>query len=272
MASMDVENYLRSILKKYSISADLNRLIAIGNAEKSVRVVITEWAHTFLHEIKRSGSIEKGTAISTSADLDLFISLKSETPGSLPELYEGLAKWLESKNYKIRRQNSSIRINHAGINVDLIPARKFASQSGSLPGLLGQSQDHSIRIRKSNSWAKTNIEAQIRKVKDSRRHDDIKLAKIWRDISGIDFPSIYLELSVIKALNGDALGLLLPPPISKRFVTFMNYLVNDFETATIEDPGNKSNKISDDLSTVEKKVIINAAKNVLTKNWTQVLW
>src|SRR5258708_2678728 len=84
--AMDVENYLRGILTKHSVSSDFNKLLAIGSAQTAVSQVVTNWAGRQLHEIKLSGSVAKGTAVSSSADLDLFISLKSDTTGTWQEL------------------------------------------------------------------------------------------------------------------------------------------------------------------------------------------
>lgn len=269
---MDIENYLRSILTKYSVSSDLRKLLAIGSAQTAVSQLITNWAGGQLHEIKPSGSVAKGTAISTSADLDLFISLKSDTTGTWQELHDLLVARLKLLGHQPRRQNVSIRINHNGTDVDLVLGKKFASTSGSVGGLFG-GHDHSIRTKKNGSWTKTNIEAQIKTIKDSRRIDEIKLVKIWRDIHGLDFPSIYLELSVINALKGQGLIPITGSHLlSQRFMTVIRYLANDFGTAIIEDPGNKSNRISDDLSSQEKNLIMNKAKNIIGKPWNQTLW
>ncbi len=263
---MDVEIYLRSIISKYSVSADMNKLIAISRAQSTISVVIKSWAGNMLQEIKPSGSIAKGTAISTSADLDLFISLKSETTETLSEIYNSLAKYLEDRGYKVRLQNVSIRVMVNNVSVDLVPGKMFLNNS--IPGIFGQGGDHSIYKRKADSWTKTNVDIQTKTVRDSGKTEVIKLSKIWRDISSLDFPSIYLELSVINSLHGS----LFPTTLSKRFVIFLNYLADKFEHLTIEDPGNKSNKISDDLSVTEKRTIAEAAKKALLKNWDQVLW
>ena len=210
--------------------------------------IITSWAGGQLHEIKPSGSMAKGTAVTSSADLDLFISLKSDTIGTWQEIHDLLAARLKSLGYQPRLQNVSLRINHNGINVDLVVGKKFAYPNGSITALLG-AHDHSIRTRNNGSWTKTNIESQIHAVKNSRRIDEIKLVKIWRDINNIDFPSIYLELSVINALKEqNPLPFLGSNLLSQRFMKVIRYLASDFENAIIEDPGNKSNIISDDLS------------------------
>ena len=264
-----MENYLRSIIIKHSVSSDFAKLLSISSAQTAVSKIITDWAGGQLYEIKPSGSVAKGTAISSSADLDLFISLKSDTVETWQELHDKLQAHLKSLGYQTRLQNVSIAIVHSGIKVDLVLGKKFSSPSGSVGGFLG-SHDHTIRTRKNSSWTKTNIEAQIKAVRDSGKIDEIKLIKIWRNINGLDFPSIYLELSVLNALKNQALfG---TPLLSQRFMTVINYLANDFGTAIIEDPGNKSNRISDDLSSQEKNLIIAKAKSVIGKPWVQTVW
>lgn len=153
----------------------------------------------------------------------------------------------------------SIGLNYTGLKIDLVAGVKHHA--------LGF--DHSVWKRKAKTWTKTNIDGHINLVKNSGRVFDIKVVKIWRKLNGLDFPSFYLELSVIEALKGT--GLLGSSP-SENFVKVMNYLVNNFENKSIKDPYNQNNEVSDELTIIEKQKIKNLAKKTLAGNWDQAIW
>lgn len=71
------DNYLKSVIinnKSAPVSIDDYRLSNIKN-------IVNSWAGNQLSEIIKSGSSAKGTAIKGVSDIDLFISLKSNTKG-----------------------------------------------------------------------------------------------------------------------------------------------------------------------------------------------
>jgi hypothetical protein len=52
----------------------------------------------------------------------------------------------------------------------------------------------------------------------------------------------------------------------------MNYLRDDFMTASIKDPANQANVVSDDLTIAEKQVIKDTAIATLAGSWQQAVW
>lgn len=254
---MSGDQYIESIVDKYklppSISYDMQ--LKVINPLKNI---INKWAGDCLYEIQISGSRAKGTAISLSTDLDLFISLKSSTSGTLKEIYNSLYETLVDNNITPRKQNVSIGINYSGYDVDLVPAKRQDSYSS----------DHSIYRSKANTWTKTNIAAHINKIAHSDRITEIVATKIWRELHSLSFPSLYLELSVIEALTNKNKN----QPAS-NFGAVLNYLSNDFVNKTIYDPANTNNIISDELYKYEKESIAKKAKESLAEQyWSGVIW
>ena len=127
-----------------------------------------------------------------TTDIDLFISLKQTTPGTLQQLYESLYDRAQTEGWVPRRQNVSIGITYGGAKVDLVPGRLQP----------GSSAYHSLWRRKARSWTQTNVGLHVSTVRNSNRVNEIRLLKIWRKCHGLDFPSFYLELTVIAALAG----------------------------------------------------------------------
>jgi hypothetical protein len=99
--------------------------------------------------------------------------------------------------------------------------------------------------------------------------NEIRALKIWRLCHNLDFPSFYLELTVIDALWGKPKGSNLAANVS----TCLDYIRDNLETACVIDPANTNNVISDDLTAAEKKKIAGqAGKSRREPYWNQVLW
>jgi hypothetical protein len=251
---MTPNEYLRNIItaKKASpINLDDWRLTHIKS-------VLTEWAGTQLSSLKQSGSIAKGTAVHGIADFDIFISLKSDTTQTLKEVYNQLETFVTSKGYTTRRQNVSIGIVSNGLDIDLVPGK---IQSG-------YQNYHNIYSRKNDTWMQTNVDLHINKVVNSSRQDEIILSKIWRKVHNLDFPSIYLELTVLEAVKNRAYG-----ELGNNFRAVLKYLRDNFVDEIIIDPANTNNTISDLLSKSSKELIAAKAKSSLNEPyWEQIIW
>lgn len=252
---MDAETYIKSIITKYALTG--GRTPAASAAAEQVYVIIKAWANDFLLGVNYSGSSAKGTAIRGIADIDLFISLKPETPGTLGEIYNSLANYKDFKNLSPRRQNVSVGITYNGHSIDLVPGRKQS----------GNTTDHSLYRSKANTWTQTNVEKHISLIQNSQRLDEIRALKIWRAQHGLEFPSFYLELTVLDALYGKKAGV-----VSSNFVTVLEYLRDKFVAAAVIDPVNSNNRLSDELTVAEKKLIAQKAAECLKASWEKTLW
>lgn len=247
------DNYLQGIINKYSV--DQSGAIAAAN---SIYGVISRWSNGFLKEVKFSGSMAKGTAISLGTDADLFISLSSTTPGTLFDIYDSLYTFVIQAGYYARKQNVSIGVNINNYKIDLVPGRR-QSQYG---------DDHSLYKNKINSWTKTNIGTHISTVIKSNRIDEIKVTKIWRELHNINFPSFYLELAVIDSLKGYRYG-----QIASNFSRVLSFLAYNLPSKRYIDPANGNNIISDDLSDSEKQLVAVKAQTSLNEQyWQGIVW
>lgn len=253
---MNPDVYLHRTIAKHLIKPEQrNRAILIS---KRLYPIIKRWAYDNLITITQSGSFAKGTNITGSSDIDLFISLKHTTPLTLKENYDILADFINFNNFNIEKQNVSIKVKHKEISIDLVPGRKQP----------GPTRDHSLYFRKSDTWIKTNIYKHIAFIKTSKCRLGIRAIKIWKKLHGLEFPSFYLELSVINALKGYK-----KVRLSNRLERTFEYLSFEFENARIVDPANSNNIVSDELSSSEKEKIKKTAHSSLnTNNWSAVIW
>lgn len=251
------DQYIRQVVARHTP----NISYVVQDKINELKPHIHEWANGHEYTLKLSGSLAKGTGITETTDIDIFISLNPsvKTTNTLEEVYNTLRNRFNLAGYSAREQNVSIGIDHMGLKIDIVAGIKHH--------ILGL--DHSIWKRKTKTWTKTNIDEHINLVKNSGRVFDIKVIKIWRKLHNLDFPSFYLELSVIEALKDT--GVLFSSP-EKNFIKVMNYLVNDFEDKIIKDPSNENNEVSDQLTVEEKQKIKAVAQATLTGNWNQAIW
>lgn len=254
---MTVDEYLRRVINKHRGPSGQNS--PPYRAAHEILPMIQEWADEFLEGVYFSGSFAKETNIVGSADLDLFISLKSSADRfTLQHIYNSLHNYFQEKGFVTRKQNVSIGMKYYGLDVDLVPGRIQR----------GYQRFHSLYKSKTDSWTQTNIHEHIKLVKNSGRLDEIRAIKIWKKLNGLDFPSIYLELSVIRALKFK-----LKNQLANNLISAFEYLSNDFVETTIYDPANTANGISDDLSKTEKRLIASKARETLNQSsWEYVIW
>lgn len=260
---MTAEEYLASILNKYAARNLTPHIQAIAQLHRS----LIRWADNCYVQILTSGSQAKGTAIALASDVDYAISLTSncnENKGGLAAIYDSLHAHLAASYVNVRRQNVSVRVTVAGLEIDVTPARKQPNSQ----------TDHWIYLSKTGTRQQTNIQKHISDVSQSGRLNEIKLIKIWREINGLEFPSIYLEYLLIdnilagrrkdfEYLNSNCayifhqLSLTVGNPLSARLV----------------DPANSNNVLSDLLTDREKKKIsVQASKANAATFWRDVVW
>jgi hypothetical protein len=151
---------------------------------------------------------------------------------------------LKTAGYQPRLQNVSVGITVHGYSVDLVPGKRQNWLYN----------DHSLYKRRGDTWTKTDVGQHIEKVKNSGRQAEIRLIKLWRTQKGLEFPSFYLELAVIKALESKYFT-----SLADNMRSTFTFLHDNLLTARLVDPVNTNNIISDDLTVAEKQAIRSAA-------------
>jgi hypothetical protein len=212
--------------------------------------------HGFIeHHPKRL--FRQRTANKSGTDIDLFISLSSNTPQTLKQIYESLFRWMSNKGYAPKHQNVSINVKANGYSVDLVPAKR--------QDMYGN--DHSLYRRRADTWTKTNVATHIGYLQQGGRLNETRILKLWRNQKALEFPSFYLELTVINALAGQY-----PGSLSTNVWKIFEYLRATFTDARVVDPANTNNIISDDLTIAERaKVKAVAAQAQSASTWNQIV-
>ena len=247
--------YMKETIAKYQHGTNHTQNVNLVKAK--LDNIIRNWAGPCFNTTMISGSMAKGTSINLGSDFDLFVSI-IKTTDTVKELYNKLCVCLQNSGFVAKKQNVSVGMTCDGLKVDVIPAKKCS----------GHTNDHSIYVSKLGTGTLTNIQTHTNLIKNSGRLDEIILTKIWSNLHNLDFPSFYLELSVLKALYGKPKN-----QPDKSFMYVLSYLSTSFINTKIEDPTNKNNLISDSLNKTEKTLIANKAKaGSDAPTWTGVIW
>ena len=255
-----MSNYVKSIVDKYSLPDSLS-VTEKNDVYNPLCYHIDKWAMMngfSLTDKKLSGSRAKGTAVSLSSDLDIFISISSTVNSPLATIFNSLYDYVRSQNIRCRKQNVSIGVSYNNKDVDLVPGRR-QSQYG---------DDHSLYKSKQDTWTQTNIAKHITTVRSSNRAVEIMATKIWRERHGLEFPSLFMELAVIEATKYRSYN-----DYDNNFLAVLEWLPANITTIRIVDPANSNNIISDDLTYSEKNSIASKARESRQKkNWSDIIW
>jgi hypothetical protein len=143
-----------------------------------------------------------------------------------------------------------------GLSVDVIPAYRDGTSGITLFN------------KKSGAAVRTDVAQHVHLIANSGRQQEICALKIWRERNKLDFPSLYLELTVLHALEAERFG-----QLADNVLAVLRYLANRFVAAAVRDPANSKNVLSDELSASAKQAIAKAARDALyDENWKKILW
>lgn len=250
-----VDQYAASIVEKYRVIPDTKA--KSHRAADIVLPLLKEWGKKHLLGITLSGAYVKNTAITLSSHVDLLIALSPVPNMEMKSVYWNLFEYLTDHDLRPHTRDVAIRFQSKGYVVDLIPAYR-EHEAG----------DTMLFNKRSGKMVHTNVAQHVHLIANSGRQQEICAIKIWRERMTLDFPSLYLELAVLRALGSERFG-----QLADNVLAVLRYLSGKFEKAAIADPANSENLISSDLSASEKLAIAKAARSALyDENWKKILW
>ncbi len=276
---MSGDEYLRDLLSKKANSSTYSQ--SEEQAYSAVCSWINEWKQGINNEyglniqieMKKSGSRAKGTSLKGKSDIDIFVSITDTgNQNSTEAYYNNLYTFIKDKkrNNDIRKQNVSIGLNYAGVDIDITPAKRLNNVS--YRSGYTDYNDHNMWSRKANDGQgglmKTNIQKHIDLVRNSGLQNEIMCVKMWRNCHGLELPSIYIEILATEVLNCQNRN-----GLANNVCTIIRALKDTVLTRNIIDPSNFNNNISNSLSYTEKQAIQKEAKSFFEdKTWNQVIW
>ena len=204
-----------------------------------------------------SGAYVKNTAITLSSHVDVLIAL-SPVPGmEMKNIYWSLFEYLTDHDLRPHTRDVSIRLQNKVFSVDLIPAYRDRETGRT-----------ALFNKRSGNVVHTDVARHVHLIANSGRQQEICAIKIWRERMSLDFPSLYLELMVLRALGSERFG-----QLADNILAVFRHLSSKFEQSVVADPSNSDNILSNDLSASDKKAIAKAARDALyDENWKKILW
>jgi hypothetical protein len=249
------EQYAAAIVEKYRVSADTGS--PAHRAADELIPALKQWGKQSLLGITLSGAYAKNTAITLSSHVDVLIAL-SPIPGmEMKSVFWSLFEFLTDRDLRPRTRNVSIQLESKGLTVDLIPA--YGKQKGAGNVLFNKRSGEPVR---------TDVAQHVHLIANSGRQQEMCALKIWRERHSLDFPSLYLELTVLRALEGERFG-----QLADNVLAVLRYLTTRFQKAEIRDPASRDNVVSNDLSGEARQAIVKAARKAMyDENWKKIIW
>ena len=248
-----VDQYAASTVEKYHVAADTES--RSHRAVDEVIPLIKQWGKQFLADTKLSGAYAKNTAVSLSCDVDVLVTLNPVPGKEIKNIFWSLFEYLSNQDPRPETQRVSIQVQALKMKVDLIPS--YLHRGGCI-----------LFNKKTGAEVHTDLTQPVHLIGNSGRQQEICALKIWRERNRLDFPSLYLELTVLQALASEPYG-----QLPHNVLTVLRYLGCRFEKTLVRDPANRDNIVSNDLSAREKLTIAKAARDVIyDENWKKILW
>jgi hypothetical protein len=250
----NVDQYAASVVEEYHVAADTES--PSHRAADEPIPPIKQWGKQYLQGITLSGAYAKNTAVSLCADVDVLISLKPVPGKDMKNIFWSLFEFLSDRDLAVQTRTVSMQVKALGMKVDLIPACRESGGSSILFN------------KRTGGDVHTDLTQHVHLVGNSGRQQEICALKIWRERNKLDFPSLYLELTVLKALESEPYG-----KLTHNVTAVLRYIGNRLEQVEVRDPANEDNVVSNDLSAAEKRAIGKAARAALyDENWKKILW
>jgi hypothetical protein len=256
VAQVSADDYLRDLLARERIDTAMQSpLRALGS---EVSRLVKQFTGSRSFDLYPTGGFEKGTANGTGRSIDFLVSFSSSTPDTVAVLYQGIFATLEKLGYEPQRRDVSVAVNLKGVDVDIIPGKRESALT----------DVHELWLNRIRRPVKTNLTQHILETQGGGRREEIRVLKLWRDQQGLDFPSFYLELSVLAALKRRP-----PASLAENVWAVLAYYETLFPARSVLDPVNANNIVSDLLTPTEKDAVRKAAQYARGgRPWSEIVW
>lgn len=280
---MDKNLHLDSVIKTHQITKEEQLLNKHKEKNKEVKEALEKKYGDKIYSPFNSGSYAKNTAMNTKFDFDMVSPFKRNAFGSngtLKEMFEDVYDFLNEKYNDVatvRKQKVSVGIEFHSDNdgdivkIDVVPGRELNQDQ--------YKDDENLNLYVYYKYGnydagseriKTNVQAQIKNIKDRATTEKdsirkiIRLLKVWKNTK-YNYPtkSFFLELITIKAFdNKEITG-----NLWSKLETVLEYIRDEVtkDGFTLKDPGNSSNDLIDSLTESERETLSYDMKNMLER-------
>lgn len=254
---MTTDDYLKTILEQQTFADDDPEMVELRRHRDEIRDLLR--AEFDKPSIRWAGSMNKRTMIRDSYDGDLtcyFGHEDTQAGETLEDIY-GSVRDVLRKQYIVEEKPSALRVLSAqpdskGVytHVDVVPGRFILGDDGDV--FLHRTTGDKSRL-------KTNLDVQIRHIRDSGVRSAIRLMKLWRFQNGLTTVKTFvLELLVVKLLEDKD-----SDKLEDQLVHVWTEFRDHPKSLSVEDPANPTGNdlkpqldaCRDDLSRVAKRTL-----------------
>jgi hypothetical protein len=255
--SISADEYLRELLSRDTV--DSGTKSPLRGFDREIRAICSGLGSVKLLDLYPTGAFEKGTANTSGVSIDFLASFAPTTSEPTRDLFERLFDACERRGLETVRRDVSVAVLLGdGVGVDVIPAKREALTTDM----------HELWLTRLGRPVKSNLTQHVLNTVGCGRREEIRVLKMWRDQQGLDFPSYYLELTVIAALRRRPQG-----ELANNVWAVFGYLETLFPARSILDPVNANNIVSDQLGPPGKDNIRRAALYARqARAWTEIVW
>lgn len=260
----DKNKHLECVLESHKISKEQRLLDKHIQQKNEIKEALEKKYGNNIYSPFMSGSYAKNTAVNKKFDFDLMLPFKRNAFGTLEDMYTDVYDFLFEK-YKskatVRKQKVSIGLDFYSdsdgdsIKIDVVPGRELNQDQYSQDEKLNlYVYDQFGKIQKGSERLQTNVQAQIKNIKDRATTEKdsirkiIRLLKIWKIYNGKSTKSFLIELITIKAFDKKEIN----GSLWEKLKSVMEFIRDEVKNASLPDPGNSSNDVADTLSDFEK--------------------
>ncbi len=237
---MDIEKYLNDLVNKYKYS----NVSPDETVIKEITKLISSFDKRNIDKISVFGSSLKKTNIRPSTQIKLLVSIKERDKRSIEELIFSYKNFIQYLNLAVIRKNNQLLFTYNEIDFILFISKKIEKTYNF----------HVMYNLTTSKEISTNFNIHTSTIIESNCNKEILLMKLWREKHQLNFPTIYLELVVLKALQNCQ-----KKNLFSRMLRILDFLRKDFINEKFYDLSNTNNIISDYLSHDEKlKIQLNA--------------
>lgn len=252
--NMTDNEYLLKVLDKQKLEKDSEEIKKLRERRNEIHDFLCEKFKDYVIAIYYAGSYKKRTLIKVLYDLDLTCYFENGVGKTLEEIYNEVANALREK-YFVQEKASALRIKSKDteddFHIDVVPGRFFDDSKTDVFLFRNVVDEHRL---------KTNLKIHLEYIRDSGVRKQIRLAKFWRVLNGLQIRTFPLELLVIEVLKNHENK----EKLDCSMKEFWEELRDNIENIKIEDPANPyGNDLSEILDDSLKSTLSNAASRTL---------
>ena len=277
----DKNKHLDCVLSSHKITNEQALLVKHISKRNEIKEALEIKYESNLYSPFNSGSYAKNTAVNLKFDFDLMAPYKRNAFGSngtLKEMFTDVFEFLKGKYHgkeaTVRDQKVSIGIEFYSdkdghiVKIDVVPGRELNVNQYKDDDKLNLYVNKKFgTLEEGSDYIRSNIQAQIDKIKDRATAEKdsvrkiIRLLKVWKINNKPDIKSFFIELITMKAFDivkveGD---------LWDKLKTVLEFIRDKVKEVSLPDPGNRTNEVADTLSKTEKFTLSDDMKYMIER-------